>query len=380
MSGWIDFSKARYVGNEYYSALPVTRRAIKGDVLFTVTGSYGISIEVISDKQFCFQRHIALLRPCIVSSKMLTLIMSSNWVMELCNDTATGIAQKTVGLTSIRNFLIPIPPANEQGRLSSAVQLAFEQISAIECEKSELRSIISQAKSKILDLAIRGKLVPQDPADESASVLLERIRAEKEQLIKAGKIKRDKNESYIFRGDDKSYYEKVENSVRNIDDKIPFDVPVTWSFVRLDAAMLYEQPQPYIVTSTEYDASYPTPVLTAGKSFIIGYTNETDGIKTDLPAVIFDDFTTDSKYVDFPFKVKSSAMKILTADSSFADIKFYYHVMQQIEFNHSTHKRYWISDFSQKIVPLPPLQEQKRIVAAIEVMEQQLATIMGNLN
>ena len=88
-------------------------------------------------------------------------------------------------------------------------------------------------------------------------------------------------------------------------------MPASWGFVRLGTAMPYEQPQPYIVTSTEYDASYPTPVLTAGKSFIIGYTNETDGIKTDLPAVIFDDFTTDSKYVDFPFKVKSSAMKIL---------------------------------------------------------------------
>ena len=157
-------------------------------------------------------------------------------------------------------------------------------------------------------------------------------------------------------------------------------MPASWGFVRLGTAMPYEQPQPYIVTSTEYDASYPTPVLTAGKSFIIGYTNETDGIKTDLPTVIFDDFTTDSKYVNFPFKVKSSAMKILTADSSFADIKFYYYVMQKIECTHSTHKRSWISDFSQKIVPLPPLQEQKRIVAVIEAMEQRLATIMGNLN
>ena len=157
-------------------------------------------------------------------------------------------------------------------------------------------------------------------------------------------------------------------------------MPINWGFVRLDTAMLYEQPQPYIVNSTEYDASYSTPVLTAGKSFIIGYTNETDGIKTDLPTVIFDDFTTDSKYVDFPFKVKSSAMKILTANSSFADIKFYYYVMQQIECNHSTHKRYWISDFSQKIVPLPPLQEQKRIVTAIEAMEQRLATIMESLS
>lgn len=78
----------------------------------------------------------------------------------------------------------------------------------------------------------------------------------------------------------------------------------------------YEQPTPYIVESTDYKNDYSIPVLTAGKSFIIGYTNETSGIKTDLPVIIFDDFTTDSKYVDFPFKVKSSAMKILTANET----------------------------------------------------------------
>jgi len=96
--------------------------------------------------------------------------------------------------------------------------------------------------------------------------------------------------------------------------------------------------------------------------------------------VIFDDFTTDSKYVDFLFKVKSSAMKILTADSSFADSKFFFYVMQTIECNHSTHKRYWISDFSQKIVPLPPLQEQKRIVSVLEAMEKEFTAITEGIN
>lgn len=269
------------------------------------------------------------------------------------NDKGKGTAMKNIPpFDVLKQFLMPIPPLPEQMRILQVINQLTACISCIDDTKHEITCLMTQAKSKILDLAIRGKLVPQNPADESASVLLERIRAEKEQLIKAGKIKRDNNESYIFRGDDKSYYEKVGDSVKNIDAEIPFDMPVSWGFVRLDTAMPYEQPQPYIVNSTEYDVSYPTPVLTAGKSFIIGYTNETDGIKTDLPAVIFDDFTTDSKYVDFPFKVKSSAMKILTADSSFADIKFYYYVMQQIECNHSTHKRYWISDFSKKIALL----------------------------
>lgn len=130
--------------------------------------------------------------------------------------------------------------------------------------------------------------------------------------------------------------------------------------------MEYEQPTPYMVESTDYKKEYPTPVLTAGKSFIIGYTNETTGIKRDLPVIIFDDFTTESKYVDFPFKVKSSAMKILTANEKIVDVKFAFYAMQCVECDSYNHKRYWISEFSKKIIALPPLEEQYRIVQKIE--------------
>ena len=128
----------------------------------------------------------------------------------------------------------------------------------------------------------------------------------------------------------------------------------------------YEQPTPYIVESTDYKNDYSIPVLTAGKSFIIGYTNETSGIKTNLPVIIFDDFTTDSKYVDFPFKVKSSAMKILTANEKLINTKYAFYAMQCIECDCYNHKRYWISDFSNKLIPLPPLEEQLNIVHTIE--------------
>jgi len=139
----------------------------------------------------------------------------------------------------------------------------------------------------------------------------------------------------------------------------------------------YEQPQKYIVESTDYSDDYKTPVLTANKGFIIGYTNEAQGICSELPVIIFDDFTTDSKYVDFPFKVKSSAMKILR--SSMADTKYLYYFMQTIDCDHSTHKRYWISDFSLKQIDLPPLAEQKRIVSAIESQFAILDEISSNI-
>lgn len=128
----------------------------------------------------------------------------------------------------------------------------------------------------------------------------------------------------------------------------------------------YEQPTNYIVVSTAYNDSFEIPVLTAGKSFIKGYTNERDGVFDKLPTIIFDDFTTASQFVNFKFKVKSSAMKILVPKSTLVNIKFVFWSMQVNRVRSDTHKRYWISIFSKKKLQLPPLPEQRAIVAKIE--------------
>ena len=145
-----------------------------------------------------------------------------------------------------------------------------------------------------------------------------------------------------------------------------------WTEYALEDLLSYEQPTPYIVESTDYSDNYRTPVLTAGKSFIIGYTNETNGIYDKLPVIIFDDFTTSTQYVNFPFKVKSSAMKILTANTDLVLPKFIFYRMQIIEFDHSTHKRYWIQQYSKIKVKIPSLSEQKKIVAKIEELFSEL--------
>ena len=145
------------------------------------------------------------------------------------------------------------------------------------------------------------------------------------------------------------------------------DLQTDFDKVMLGDVLDYEQPTKYIVESENYEDSFETPVLTAGKSFILGYTNEVNGIfKNDLPVIIFDDFTTATQFVDFPFKVKSSAMKILKAKEDVADIRYLYYMMQNIEFNSSEHKRYWISQYSQIEIPLPSLEIQQRIVSEIE--------------
>lgn len=140
----------------------------------------------------------------------------------------------------------------------------------------------------------------------------------------------------------------------------------------LGQLLSYEQPTPYIVDSTEYNEKYKTPVLTAGKSFVIGYTNEETGIYDGLPVIIFDDFTTSSQYVNFKFKVKSSAMKILTANTDFALPKYIFYRMQIINFDHSTHKRYWIQHYSKLRVQIPTLSEQERIIQKIEELFSEL--------
>lgn len=148
----------------------------------------------------------------------------------------------------------------------------------------------------------------------------------------------------------------------------------------LGQLLTYEQPTAYIVESTEYNENYKTPVLTAGKSFILGYTNETENIFDKLPVIIFDDFTTSIQYVNFKFKVKSSAMKILHINTELVNPKYIYYRMQTIQFDHSTHKRYWIQQYSKLKVQIPPLVEQERIVAKIEELFSDLDNAVDTLN
>ena len=151
-----------------------------------------------------------------------------------------GGAQPNISKEKIIQVLMPVPPFEEQSRIVDNVISIFRLVETIENKTDDLKVEIQLTKSKILDLAIRGKLVPQDPNDEPASVLLERIRTEKEELIKQGKIKRDKKESVIFRGVDNSYYEKIGDEVRCIDNELPYSIPDNWTWCRLQNCCIKE--------------------------------------------------------------------------------------------------------------------------------------------
>ena len=366
VTSWkIDWDNVMHIPESLHNELSKRISPKKNDILLAKNGTIGVAAIVDRDCDFDIYVTLAVLRTIntsILPQYLLNAIATSTIQNEF-RSTLKGIGVQNLHLEHIRRTLIPIPPYNEQTIISEKVEEIIPLLEYITDTYVELDSAISILKSKILELAIQGKLVEQDETDEPASVLLERIRAEKKAQLGKKYV-----ESYIYKGDDNCYYEKVDKNKTVLVEDLPFDIPETWAFIRLENALIYEQPTEYIVESTDYNNQYPIPVLTAGKSFIIGYTNEMRGIKNDLPVIIFDDFTTDSKYVDFPFKVKSSAMKILTAEKDIINTKFAFYVMQTIDCDHETHKRYWISEYGKKVIGLPPLKEQLKIVNTIEYL------------
>lgn len=157
--------------------------------------------------------------------------------------------------------------------------------------------------------------------------------------------------------------------MNRIDELIKKLCPNGVKFEKLENLTNFEQPTKYIVKSTKYNEEYAIPVLTAGQSFILGYTNEQNGIynaSKEKPVIIFDDFTGAFKWVDFPFKVKSSAIKIITAKNNKTTIRYLYHMMGFLKFYSNEHKRLWISAYSQFKVAVPPLEVQCKIVHILD--------------
>ena len=143
-----------------------------------------------------------------------------------------------------------------------------------------------------------------------------------------------------------------------------------WKEVRLGELLDYEQPTNYLVKNTDYSDEYKIPVLTAGKTFILGHTNEKEGICTNIPLILFDDFTTDSRYIDFPFKVKSSAIKLLKAKKN-VNLRFIFEAMKLIKYAIGGHERHWISKYAFLTIFVPSFKEQNAIAQILDTAHQE---------
>ena len=209
----------------------------KGDLLICEGGDVGRSAIWENEQEMYYQNALHRVRFYGgVNPHYFRLLMECYKGNKILDEQSKGMTIKHLVQSALNTIYFPLPPIQEQQRIVDKFQSLIpmlEQYNASEIKLSNLNTGFSNLlKKSILQEAVQGKLVPQDPADEPASVLLERIRAEKEQLIKAGKIKRDKHESVIFRRDN-SYYEKVDGIERCIDDELPFEIPESWGWCRL---------------------------------------------------------------------------------------------------------------------------------------------------
>ena len=342
----MNYDKCTYISWAKFEESPEIK-VIDGDILLVKTGSSFGKCALVSNlpQKATINPQFVVLKYIQIEKQYLTWVLQSGYARICYENFVLGTAIPTFTQAVLGDMLIPLPSINEQQRIIAEIKHWFALIDKIEQSQSDLQTIIKHTKSKFLDLAIHGKLVPQDPNDEPASELLKRINPEAEITC------------------DNGHYPQL---------------PDGWCKCRLEDIVEYEQPQAYIVNSTDYDDSYLTPVLTAGKSFIIGYTNETKGIYQNTPCIIFDDFTTDSKLVDFPFKVKSSAMKILKVTDDI-EIEYVAMFMSITRLIGDTHKRYWISEYSKLCIPIPPRKEQKRIINVVKAMFEKLDAIMEDL-
>ena len=205
----------------------------KGDLVVCEGGEPGRCAIWREDEPVFFQKALHRVRPFVASSEFLYYLFRAIMATAQMEKYYTGTTIKHLTGQALKSLPVPLPPSNEQVRIIEKLHQLSAFLDYMEKTQTSFGVELNGLKAKILDLAIRGKLVPQDPADEPASVLLECIRADKEEQIKAGKIKRDKKESFIFRGEDNSYYEKIGDEVRCIDDQLPFNIPENWAWARL---------------------------------------------------------------------------------------------------------------------------------------------------
>ena len=315
----------------------------RGDLLVCEGGDIGRAAIWNYDFDIRIQNHIHRLRSIIQLNHLFYyhvfyLFKSLNLIG------GKGVAIQGLSSSDLAKLLVPLPPIREQNRIVSELNRWLSVVDQIELDQYSLKNTIADIKNRILCLAISGKLVGQDISDEPAIELLKK-----------------KNPSYI-----------------SCDNRHYRNVPKGWAVCTFEDILEYEQPQQYIVNSTDYSDEYEIPVLTAGKSFIIGKTNEKSGVCKRLPVIIFDDFTTDSKYVDFPFKVKSSAIKILHAKGN-VNPQYIAYLMSVTRLIGDTHKRYWISEYSKIPIMLPPVNEQEKIVSEIEKIYERLNKILAEL-
>ena len=237
-----------FIEQELYDEFSQSGVPLSGDLMVTAVGTLG-KVYVVHDNEVFYYKDGSVL--CLgntfnLNSNFLKLAIESPFFIAQYQNESQGTTVATLTMVRMNEYLLPIPPIAEQQRIVSMIEDIMPSTNRYEKSQEALdklnAEIFEKLKKSVLQEAIQGKLVPQDPADEPASVLLGRIREEKQRLLKEGKLKKkDITDSVIFKGDDNKYFEKVENDVLYLEDEIPFEIPETWAWVRLNDICEYIQ-------------------------------------------------------------------------------------------------------------------------------------------
>ena len=333
----------------------------------------------------------------MLQGRLLSMFMRCGYVRQLIGKRMVSAAgQNTVSQPALATILLPVPPLKEQDRIILKLNNTDSYISQISGSKQELTEIVSHAKAKILNLAIRGKLVPQDPNDEPASVLLERIRAEKEELIRQGKIKRDKRESVIFKGEDNSYYLRTGNLVESLGDWAFEELPDSWAICCLGELCDYGNCL-NVDTASISDSAWILDLEDIEKDtgVVLRKVRKSERNAASTKHLFHKGQVLYSKLRPYLNKVVLSdedgycTSEILPLEFERNILPQYarYYLLSPAFLGYANKCSYGVkmprlgtADAKKAIISVPPIEEQKRIVIAIEQAFSQLASIAENLS
>ncbi len=366
------------------------RFAYPEDILLCIEGgSAGRKIAILSQK-VCFGNKLCNFHQYLNQTRFLYYFLQSPYFFDMFKENISGIIGG-VSINKIKELLIPLPPLSEQERIVNEIEKIFSEIDVVKKNQEELSKLKDGLKSKILDLAIKGKLVEQDPNDEPASVLLEKIKAEKAELVKQGKIKKDKHESYIFKGADNRHYEQIGSEVRDITEEIPFDIPENWEWVRLGSISKYIQRG----KSPKYSEIMKIPVISQKcNKWEIFDIKQAKFIQEDS----LSSYSEDRLLIDGDilwnstgtgtvgrlaiYYDKLNPYKIAVADSHVTVIRlcsvnsqyiYYYLSSPQVQIGiedicdgSTNQKELSLTSVKEYLIPIPSVKEQERIVAKIK--------------
>ncbi|MBO5938448.1 MAG: restriction endonuclease subunit S [Clostridia bacterium] len=416
VTSWkIDWNNVMHIPESLHNELSNRISPKKNDILLAKNGTIGVAAIVDRDCDFDIYVTLAVLRTIntsILPQYLLNAIASST-VQNEFRGSLKGIGVQNLHLEHIRRTLIPIPPYNEQKLISDKVVEITPLLEHIADTYTELETAISVLKAKILDLAIRGKLVSQNPEDEPASVLLDRIRAEKEELIRHGKIKRDKKESIIFKGEDNSYYRIYEKfndgTVKCIEDEIPCELPQGWVWCRLN---MLSDSSPNSFVDGPFGSNLKTEHYTHNREVrIIQLNNIGEFIwrNNGVKYTTFQHAETLDRCITYPEDIVIAKMmpagraiivphveSIYVISSDCVRLRVHKQIYNRYlmfainssvvneQIQDSVHgigrSRTSLSKCKELLIPIPPLKEQFRIVESIETSFAQLEAITNSLN